>query len=1620
VISRILTSLIAFQLFMGHTYHSVGQNPDWMVPGKSYYRIPVSQDGMYRITSEDISKSGLPIAAIDARNIQIFHRGNEQAITVTGQNDTRLDPQDFIEFYGQKNDGTLDGDLYTIKELQPHIYYNLFSDTTAYFLTWGVGNERGKRIQMQSEFNSQGLVKEQFVWKERINLFTNEYSRGYSLQNQISSSRFVQGEGFSGSRINAGSQIEIEVESGIKKAGSPNGILEIQILGRNSEFHEVEIWIGQNLSSLRLAGSFNSFAYSPKITQLELIDSDINDGGKLLVRVKNINNNRANQVSVSYIKTKIPVEPNADAQNQFFQLEQKATEKTYLELSGISQETEVYDVSNPDSPIKLGLAYQDGILKGIITNTGNGNKLFVLSSRFLISKIAKVENRPLVNLLNDYIIITHEILRKPGESFTDPISEYAKYRSSASGGGFNPIIIGVNEIFNHFSYGERTPLGIFNFLTQLSDEIPRHIFLIGKGLETSVNPERTTAALAFNNLVPTSGSPGSDIIYSSGLTGLSSIPKFATGRLSASTSYEVESYLKKIIVAESIKVPRLFQKEILHLSGGVKPEELSTFKSHLDSMMSIASNSPVGAKVQTLQKKSTKDYEFIDITQKINEGVGLVTFFGHSASNLLDIDVGFVTNPELGYDNYGKYPIFYMNGCNIGSVYGNSYIQSEDWVLAKNKGAIAVMGLSNLGAEQYLSVYGNLFYKIAFDEPSFYGKGLGEIQQELNRRYESLFGTSYYAETHLEQMVLLGDPAVKLVPYSLPDYAFQKSAISLTQPIGELNTNEDIKVQIAISNNGILSTSPLQIAIRRRLQDGSPELLGPYSFIITGTSQSLEILIPNKNSKYAGFNELEIVLDPENQINEIEENNNFYNHNFYVKDRIPLKVNPYPYALLPSHNFEFVLLNKSGDNSFITIAPENNFSNPIEISLQNENEIARSFWDSGADGISTYYWKTSSDNEEWSSVSSFTLQTNDESRGWTQRHPAQISENSIEGITIDEQNNWTWQASELSIHLETIGGGGNYTIEDVVLELNSTAYIYSSRLCSNNTLNLLAFDRDSLVPYLASSEIPQCGRTPQIINSIHDETLQTFPDLFLNALTNIAEGDFVLLFSIGTLNFDLWPADIFAELEQFGLGSPDASMLIPGNSLFFVGKKGGSATQLMYGDSEVLLSTDEILSSQNSEGTITTQLIGPASYWNSFQFTVSDIMPGEFTFDIVAIDTLGNSTNFIKGIKNETDLRTLDAAKYPNIKLKYFTKGDEPRLLNDWTVLYTPQPEGHLSYLGNSFNASPGFSVDEGRQLSVEFAFTNLSQENYSDSLEVYLEQTVAATETRRSQMKIASPPPGETIIFNVDLTTMGMVGENSFFIEVNDSFHAEKNSLDNKVQLFQFFTVVPDDIDPVIDVFVDGKHIINGDHVSSDPEITINYWDSNPYLIRENLDNFIINFGTFCDTCALSRVELSSSSIHYYLEPGKNILKIDYKPGKLTRGKYLLEIFAPDMKGNSPEFRYELLFEITNSETRNIKVQPAPNPFNKSLNFIFDIEAQEIPSGISLAIFNARGQLIFEEEITLYSTLKVGLNRIEIPWKISNEPGIYYYKVRVIDDEEWMLAPAGNSGSQGIIIFVR
>lgn len=123
-------------LFLGSYFSAAGQySNSWVTHGQSYFRIPVAQKGVYRLTHTDLQNAGVPVNAIDPRQIQIFHRGIEQAILVAGQDDAVFNTSDYIEFFGRANDGTLDKDLYKPSTLQPHNYYNLYSDTTAYFLT---------------------------------------------------------------------------------------------------------------------------------------------------------------------------------------------------------------------------------------------------------------------------------------------------------------------------------------------------------------------------------------------------------------------------------------------------------------------------------------------------------------------------------------------------------------------------------------------------------------------------------------------------------------------------------------------------------------------------------------------------------------------------------------------------------------------------------------------------------------------------------------------------------------------------------------------------------------------------------------------------------------------------------------------------------------------------------------------------------------------------------------------------------------------------------------------------------------------------------------------------------------------------------------------------------------------------------------------------------------------------------------------------------------------------------------------------------------------------------------------------------------------------------------------
>jgi nucleoside-diphosphate-sugar epimerase len=358
----------------------------------------------------------------------------------------------------------------------------------------------------------------------------------------------------------------------------------------------------------------------------------------------------------------------------------------------------------------------------------------------------------------------------PALGYSDPVKGYADYRASAEGGSYDTLVVNVQQLFDQFNYGESSPLAIYQFMKFLSNvKAPRYLLLIGRGLDPYHTYYRTPSAFTtYKDLVPSAGYPGADMAFTAGLAGTTFEPAVPTGRIPALKPDDVAAYLNKVKEMEQLPYADLWRKNILHLSGGIAEGEPELFKSYMQDFQSEAEDYHLGGKVSALAKYS-KDIQHINVAEQVNNGVNLITFFGHSSATTTDFDIGYVSDPILGYNNKGKYPMLLMNGCNVGSFFIQYTLFGEDWVLAKDKGATGFIGHSAYGFNNLLKKYTDTFYEVAYQDSSFIRQGIGDIQKETARRYMQSTFASADNITQVQQMVLLGDPAVKLFGASKPD-----------------------------------------------------------------------------------------------------------------------------------------------------------------------------------------------------------------------------------------------------------------------------------------------------------------------------------------------------------------------------------------------------------------------------------------------------------------------------------------------------------------------------------------------------------------------------------------------------------------------------------------------------------------------------------------------------------------------------------------------------------------------------------------------------------------------------------------------------------------------------------
>ncbi len=133
-----------------HQTNSVLRNGKW-------FRISIQNTGIYEITYDDFVSMGFDPASIDPSKISVYGNGSgilpesnaiarhddliENAILVHDGGDGKLDPGDYVIFYGEAPDKWV---LDYITRRFTH-QKNLYSDSTFYYVT--VGATDGKRIQ---------------------------------------------------------------------------------------------------------------------------------------------------------------------------------------------------------------------------------------------------------------------------------------------------------------------------------------------------------------------------------------------------------------------------------------------------------------------------------------------------------------------------------------------------------------------------------------------------------------------------------------------------------------------------------------------------------------------------------------------------------------------------------------------------------------------------------------------------------------------------------------------------------------------------------------------------------------------------------------------------------------------------------------------------------------------------------------------------------------------------------------------------------------------------------------------------------------------------------------------------------------------------------------------------------------------------------------------------------------------------------------------------------------------------------------------------------------------------------------------------------------------------------
>ena len=461
---------------------------EWLRPEQTYLKISIEKTGIYRLEYESVKAHIPTLLGANPAMWQLFYRGTEQAIRVVGGQDGRFDAGDFLEFYGEANDGATDSLLYRPQQ-RLHPYQSLFSDRAAYFISARPGAV-GKRMATPTRPTT-GLVPELFHLEEAVQAFTTEYSFNNlkGIEPFLQQSFYEPGEGWTGKLFPVDTVRTVAFNlTGLVPAGGPvllSGLLN----GRDNNGHRVQVLPDGAPPLPTLA--FSGFASQP--FQATLAAGTL--PGQFRVRFIPERTGFSNNVSVTFVKLTFPQQTDmASLAFKVFRVPPGPRQTALLNLTNVPPNTLAYDLTDKANIRFLSLRITDS--QGVVSvdRAENGRTLLLTNQFSQPAALRAVRFSAMPPASANYLIVTHSSLRTSATA-------YANYRASAAGGGYKPFIIEADSLYDIFSFGEKTPLALRRFADYtLTNTAATYLLLMGQAnsypytTKTAAKSPATTAA----------------------------------------------------------------------------------------------------------------------------------------------------------------------------------------------------------------------------------------------------------------------------------------------------------------------------------------------------------------------------------------------------------------------------------------------------------------------------------------------------------------------------------------------------------------------------------------------------------------------------------------------------------------------------------------------------------------------------------------------------------------------------------------------------------------------------------------------------------------------------------------------------------------------------------------------------------------------------------------------------------------------------------------------------------------------------------------------------------------------------------------------------------------------